>query len=290
MTGLTGRIGRLVRSSRTTQVAGGWAPAGQELLRANDVHVELGETAVLRGVDLVVTAGEVVALVGPNGAGKSTLLAALCGDIATASGEVSMHGRALSHWHVVDAARHRAVMTQQFNVSFPFTVREVVAMGRVPWAGTPHQDHDDEIVDAAIDAVAMGALGHRSVPSLSGGERARVALARALAQRTQILLLDEPTAALDLRHQEQAFNLIRHHADDGAAVVVVVHDLGLAAAFADRIVVIADGLIAADGSPDHVLDPNLLGDVYEHHLDVVPHPVDGSLLVLPRRARRTTAT
>lgn len=259
-------------------------PAGTEVLVAESVVVAHGERKVVRGVDLRVRTGEVVALVGPNGAGKSTLLGALAGDLRVVSGSVHCFGRELGAWGATELAQHRAVLPQQATVSFPFTVHEVVAMGRAPWARTAASVHDDGVVDEAIRAVDLSALADRPFTSLSGGERARASLARVLAQQTQLVLLDEPTAALDLHHQELVLELVAARAAAGAAVVVVVHDLSLAAAFADRVVVLDDGVVDAVGTPDEVLTPTLLSRVYRHEIDVIVHPVDGSLLVVPRRS------
>lgn len=266
---------------RTTDTA---PPAADALaLAASDVVVELGGAPVLRGVDLRVRAGEVVALVGPNGAGKSTLLGALAGDVAVTSGSVQVRGRPLAEWDGQALARERAVLPQQVTVAFPFSVREVVEMGRAPWVALDGDPHGGAVVDAALRATEVGHLATRRVPSLSGGERARVALARVLAQATPTLLLDEPTAALDLHHQELVLGLSRRRAAEGAAVVVVLHDLGLAAAHSDRIVVLRDGRAVADGPPHDVLDAVLLSEVYQHALEVVAHPRTGAPLVLPVR-------
>lgn len=258
-------------------------PTGAALAEAQQVHVTLGGTRVLDGVDLVARAGEVVALVGPNGAGKSTLLGALTGDIAPASGEVAVDGRPLDVWSPTELALRRAVLPQQVTVTFPFTVTDVVRMGRAPWARTAGAELDEIAVRAAMDEADVAALADRHVPSLSGGERARVALARVLAQRTQLLLLDEPTAALDVHHQELVLAVVRRRVADGDGAVVVLHDLGLAAAYADRVAVLADGRIVADGPPESVLTPGLLSAVYQHPIDVIRHPTSGALLVLPHR-------
>lgn len=238
---------------------------------------------VLEAVDFDVVAGEVVALVGPNGAGKSTLLAALAGELTPSEGSVELDGRGLDHWTALDMARRRAVLPQSHTVGFPFTAREVVAMGRAPWVRTARGERDDEVIAAAMASADVGHLAARSFPTLSGGERARVALARVLAQDTATLLLDEPTAALDLGHQEAVLRLAAERATAGAAVVVVLHDLGIAAAYADRVAVLESGRVAADGPPREVLTTELLSRVYQHPVEVLDHPVTGAQLVLPVR-------
>ncbi|MGV9666521.1 heme ABC transporter ATP-binding protein [Nocardia niigatensis] len=256
---------------------------GAVTLRARNVSAKRGDRTVLEGIDFPVIAGQIVALVGPNGAGKSTLLAALAGELELAGGSVELDGHALTHWTHLDMARRRAVLPQSHTVGFPFRAREVVAMGRAPWARTVRQDHDDEAIAAAMAATDVERFAARPFPALSGGERARVALARVLAQDTATLLLDEPTAALDLGHQEQVLRLARARAAAGAAVVVVLHDLGVAAAYADRVAVLEAGRIAADGPPREILTPELLTRVYRHPVDVFDHPVTGAQLVLPVR-------
>ncbi|MEU7631323.1 heme ABC transporter ATP-binding protein [Nocardia sp. NPDC049220] len=260
---------------------------GVVTLRAVGVSVDRrgGGTArrVLEGIDFEVVAGQVVALVGPNGAGKSTLLAALAGELTPSDGVVEMEGRALAHWSPLDMARRRAVLPQSHTVGFPFTAREVVAMGRAPWVRTERRESDEQQIAAAMAAADVEHLAARSFPTLSGGERARVALARVLAQDTGTLLLDEPTAALDLGHQEAVLRLAVARAAAGAAVVVVLHDLGSAAAYADRVAVLESGRIAADGPPREVLTTGLLTRVYQHPVEVLDHPVSGAQLVLPVR-------
>ncbi|GAA0951028.1 heme ABC transporter ATP-binding protein [Actinocorallia libanotica] len=251
-------------------------------LRMRGVNVRRGGRAVLEGVDLDVRPGEVLALVGPNGAGKSTLLAAVCGDLE-AGGEIVLDGRPAVSWRPVELAMRRAFLTQSHALAFSFTVAEVVRMGRAPWAGTPLEDEDDEAVAQAMRDTDVTAFAERPYPSLSGGEQARVALARVLAQRTPVILLDEPTAALDIRHQELVFTVARARAAEGRAVVAVVHDLALAAAHADRVAVLAGGRLAACGEPEEVLTAALLSEVYEHPIEVLPHPRGGRPLILPVR-------
>lgn len=261
------------------------ARPGATLAAVTGAGAVLGGRAVLHDVTLTVGVGELVALVGPNGAGKSTLLAVLAGDVPAATGTVEIDGDRLGSYSPIELALRRAVLPQQVTVGFPFTVDDVVRMGRAPWARTPAAAGDDAAVDRAIADADIAHLVHRTFPTLSGGERARVALARALAQSTQLLLLDEPTAALDLHHQETILGVVRRRVDAGAGAVVVLHDLSLAAAYADRVVLLRGGAVVADGPPASVLRPDRLSDVYGHAVDVVPHPVTGDLLVVPARAR-----
>ncbi|TYB42289.1 heme ABC transporter ATP-binding protein [Actinomadura chibensis] len=273
--GVTGVLGRRARAPRPV-------PTGTAAIEVRGLRVERGARTVLDGVDLTVRTGEVLALVGPNGAGKSTLLAAVGGDVASA-GDVAVDGAPLASWSHAELAMRRAILLQRQAVSFPFTVAQVVAMGRAPWAGTPLEDDDEAAIAEAMSQTDVAGFAERPYPRLSGGEQARVALARVLAQRTGALLLDEPTAALDLHHQEMVFEVVRERAASGAAVVAVVHDLGLAAAHADRVAVLADGRLAACGPPAEVLTAELLSAVYRHDIEVVPHPRTGRPLILPRR-------
>ncbi|MGW5968985.1 heme ABC transporter ATP-binding protein [Streptomyces sp. NPDC055186] len=256
--------------------------AGGVLARAEGLSVRLGAREVLAGVDVTVRAGEVLALVGPNGAGKSTLLSALAADLPPTAGTVRIHGRPASDWSAPELALCRAVLPQSASLSFPFTVEEVVRMGRAPWAAV-RPEEDDAAVAEAMAATEVAGFAARPFSALSGGERARVALARVLAQRTALLLLDEPTAALDLRHQELVLRLCRARALAGDAVVVVLHDLGLAAAYAHRVAVLRSGEVAADGPPREVFSERLLSEVYDQPVEVLPHPRTGAVLVLPAR-------
>nr|WP_296767372.1 heme ABC transporter ATP-binding protein [Rhodococcus sp. (in: high G+C Gram-positive bacteria)] len=256
---------------------------GTTTMRAVGVDAERSRRAVLTGVDLDVVAGELMVLIGPNGAGKSTLLAVLAGELAPTGGTVELDGRTLSDWSDGSVARRRAVLPQQHTVGFSFTAEQVVRMSRSPWQGTPFAADDDEAVAAAMSECDVVQFADRPFAGLSGGERARVALARVLAQRTSTLLLDEPTAALDLGHQETVMTVARERAAKGDAVVVVLHDLALAAAYADRIALLNNGVLESVGPPREVLRAGLLTTVYGHPVEVFDHPETGNLLVLPIR-------
>lgn len=267
---------------RTRELPSPVAP-GSPAVEAAGLSVRLGQRQVLDSVDLTAHAGEVVALVGPNGAGKSTLLAALAADLAPAGGEVRIDGRPAAAWSAPELALRRSVLPQSAVLSFPFPVEDVVRMGRAPWAGTEREDEDDAAVAAAMAATEVTRFAARPFSALSGGEKARVALARVLAQRAPLMLLDEPTAALDLRHQELVLRICRERAAAGDAVVVVLHDLGLAAAYADRAAVLHDGRIAELGPPEKVFSGELLGEVYRQPVEVFPHPRTGTPLIVPVR-------
>lgn len=259
-------------------------PRGSVVCSADSVLIERGRKKLLDNVSLELRAGEVLSLLGPNGAGKSTLLSLLSGDVEPDSGSVTFGGRPLGDWSLTDLSRRRSVLLQENQLLFPFTVHQVVEMGRAPWRRTPLEDEDNEAISEAITATDISHLGHRRVPSLSGGERARAAFARVIAGRTGVLMLDEPTAALDLGHQEAVLTLARERAEAGDAVLVVLHDLNLAAAYSDRIALLRQGQIVVDGAPDDVLEAETLTDVYRTPIEVIRHPVTGERIVLPKRS------
>jgi len=248
---------------------------------ATDVSVTLDGRRVLSDITLEVSTGEVLALVGPNGAGKSTLLSVLSGERHPDAGTVTLDDRPLAGHSALELARNRAVLTQENTLSFPFRVREVLEMGRSPWARTPQLADDDRALAAAAERADVAGLLDRRFTELSGGERARVSLARVLAQDTAIVFLDEPTAALDLRHQEDVLRVARELAADGRAVVVVLHDLSLAGAVADRVGLLAAGRLVSLGPPAQVLTASALSDVYGVRVEVIER--DGTLLVVPLR-------
>jgi len=255
----------------------------EAIVSLRGVGLKLEGRAIISDVTLDVFPGEVVALVGPNGAGKSTLLSLMAGDVGPSMGSALLAGREASKYRPEEAARLRSVLMQSNAVSFPFTVREIVEMGRAPWARTPLLSEDGDAISSAMELADVAHLEHRRFTQLSGGERARVSLARVLAQRTPVVLLDEPTAALDLRHQEDVMTTVRHLARDGAAVVVVVHDLSVAAGYADRVALLVEGGLDAIGVPTEVLEANRVSRVYGVDVDIElvgkpPRPI-----ILPRR-------
>ena len=255
---------------------------GTVTITASGIVVRRGEATLVDGVTLEAQAGEILALVGPNGAGKTTLLGVLAGDNAADEGVVELFGRPLSAWSSVELARRRAVLPQHSDLSFPFSVRDVVSMGRAPWPQA-EPGLDAQIVEESMVSTSVEHLAERSFTSLSGGEQSRVALARVLAQRAPVLLLDEPTASLDLHHQELVLQIARTRAAAGDTVIVVLHDLGSAAAYADQVAVLERGKLIASGPPDDVLTAARLSAVYAHPVDVFAHPVTGAMLVLPHR-------
>lgn len=251
------------------------------MISARNVGVRIDSRAILDDVSLDVQTGEVLALVGPNGAGKSTLLSVLSGDRKPDSGTVTIDGRDVGGIRHAELARLRAVLTQENSVSFPFRVSEVVAMGRSPWARSVESRDDVAVVNEALDVTDVVELGERRYTTLSGGEKARVSLARVLAQHTPVVFLDEPTAALDLRHQEDVMRVARSMAVDGRAVVVVLHDLSLAGAYSDRLALIAHGKLDAIGTPSEVLTAERIERVYGLPVDL--HDIGGHPIVVPRR-------
>ncbi len=252
-------------------------------ITATGVSVVIDGVGILSGVDLEVRAGEILALVGPNGAGKSTLLAVLSGDRRPTEGTVSYGDRSIETVKPLALARLRSVLTQENTVSFPFRVREVVEMGRSPWARTPLAEDDSTAIAAALAETDVSHLADRRYTTLSGGEKARASLSRVLAQRTPAVFLDEPTAALDLRHQEDTMRGARRLASSGAAVVVVLHELSLAGAYADRIALVSDGRLRTVGTPTEVLTAELVQEVYGLEVEILTQETTGRPIVLPRR-------
>jgi iron complex transport system ATP-binding protein len=255
--------------------------AGGPAIRAEQLTVALDGRTVLADVSLDVVPGEVLALVGPNGAGKSTLLSVLSGERVPTAGNVSLDGRDVRAWSALELARRRSVLTQDNSLSFPFRVIDVITMGRSPWTRTDEIAHDGAAITSAAARADVTHLAGRRFTELSGGERARVSLARVLAQDTPIVFLDEPTAALDLRHQEDVLRIARDLADSGRAVVVVVHDLSLAGAVADRVALLSAGRLVAVGAPAVVLTAEAISEVYGLAVRVVE--IDGRPLIVPQR-------
>ncbi|SJM50658.1 heme ABC transporter ATP-binding protein [Gulosibacter sp. 10] len=260
---------------------------GDVVLSVRDVVVAFDDNRVLDGINLDIRAGEVLALVGPNGAGKSTLINTITADVEVLSGEVTLDGYPTHAWTNRELAMRRAVLLQQIDIAFSFTVSEVVDMGRAPWQGTPQAKADELITAGALERTDTQRFAERQYPSLSGGERARAALARVLAQTSSVMLLDEPTAAMDIKHQEHVLELVRSYAATGCAVVVIVHNLDLAAAYADRIALLSDGRIVADGPPAEVLTAERVSEVYDYPVHILNDPRTGAPIVVPARQVRT---
>lgn len=256
----------------------------EPVLVVQGVHVTVRGRELLHDVTMQVRPGEVVALIGPNGAGKSTLLSVIAGDRAPQRGRCLIAGREVGAWGARALARHRAVLLQDPQVAFSYRVEDVVAMGRAPWRGTERARHDHRVIAECLGRTEVAHLRDRDVLTLSGGEAGRVHLARVLAQEAPVMLFDEPTAAMDIRHQEATLAMSRELAASGAAVVVVLHDLDAAAAVADRLILLHQGRVRGVGTAREVCTSELLSDVYGWPIDVIEHPVTGRRMVAPRRS------
>ena len=236
------------------------------MLKVSELSVTLGSVTTLDSISMGIATGEVVAVIGPNGAGKSTLLKAIAGDVQPSNGQIEFHGRQLDQWDQPKLAQHVAVMPQKSTLSFPFTAREVVALAR-----TPHRtgiSADNEIVDEVLSYLDANYLAERIYTQLSGGEQQRVQLARVLAQIWQpaeysrLLLLDEPSSSFDLAHQQMLMSAIREFSGQGAAILVVLHDLNMAMQCADKVAVLSNGKLRKLGPPNSVLSESLVREIF----------------------------
>ncbi|MCC9621056.1 heme ABC transporter ATP-binding protein [Thalassospira sp. MA62] len=271
-------------------------------LRAKDVSYTVRSRYLVRNVSVNITPGKVLAVLGPNGAGKSTLLKLLAGEIAPASGSVAQNGRDISTVPALALARERAVMPQATSMSFPFAVRDVVALGRSPFRKISPRKHDQELVERAIGLAEISHLADRLYPALSGGERQRVQLARALVQvwgmepvpghdpkdwdgtaqsgKDRFLLLDEPTAGLDVAHQHALLSVARQEAhQNGVGVLMILHDFNQVTAYADDVAILQSGSLVAYGPVEQVMQPDLLSSVFTSPIRAIPDPEGGSVLV-----------
>lgn len=247
--------------------------------------LSVGNSVLLQPTNLTLKGGEITAICGPNGAGKTSLLRLLSADARPSSGGVSLNGRELSRWRVKERAQILAVLPQHSRLNFAFAVEDVVALGRSPHASG--RQRDQQIVDAALAAVDSGHLRGRCYTDLSGGEQQRVHLARVLAQIWQPsvhgerhLILDEPTASLDLAHQALLLEVVKRFAVEGVAVCLVVHDLNLAARCADRLLLMRAGAVVASGTPSEVLTVEAVRAVFDVDAQLIAHPQSGVPLVL----------
>jgi iron complex transport system ATP-binding protein len=263
------------------------------MLKIQNLSVNYGTRRILHDVSFDVQSGEVLALIGPNGAGKSTLIRAVSGVIPIAGGHVRTNGDDFASLSTLQRARYVATVPQAVSLPPAYTVWETVLFGRTPYLGFLGQlsNKDEEIARQSLARVSALPLADRRVGELSGGEQQRVLLARALCQSTPILLLDEPTAHLDLQYQVSLLELVHDLAHkDHLAVLIALHDLNLAAHYADRVALMVAGIIKALGRPEEVLQPQLIEEAYCLPVQVIKHPFLDIPLVLPDKNDRKNQT
>ncbi len=254
-------------------------------LAARNLSLQVSSIPLLADIHLVVRPGEITTVLGPNGAGKTSLLRVLVGDLSPDTGTVTLNGRELRQWPAVHRARTLAVLPQHSLLDFPFTAAEVVMLGR-----TPHDTgvaHDRDIVAQALKAVDGDYLASRNYTELSGGEKQRVHLARVLAQiwepsteGNRYLVLDEPTSSFDLAHQQLTLEVVHNLAGQGVGILMVIHDLNLAARCADQMLLMQCGRIVLAGTPAAVLTPDNIARVFQVQASIGVHPVSGTPLVI----------
>ena len=262
-------------------------------LRGVTARYATSRESPLVDASLAVRPGDLVSVLGPNGAGKSTLLRVLAGMLVPSAGQAFLFGRPIEGMDRRTIARKVAVVSQSEQVAFSFSVRDVIMMGRAPhqegWMRSSAEDR--RIVDEAVVRCDLVALADRAVGELSGGEQKRVAIARALAQEPRVLLLDEPAAFLDVKHQLALFDLLRQEVEShGLACVVVMHDLNMAAQYASRVVLAKSGRLIASGSIDDVMTYARLRETFDCDLYVGKNELNGSRFFLPMRARKESAS
>lgn len=260
------------------------------MLSANNLSFQISNKHLLRQASLDIKPGEVSVILGPNGAGKSTFLKLLCGDLLASSGHVVLDEKPTLSWDRRCLAQRRAMMPQSSNVVFPFSAFEIVMIGRSPHVSRNETRRDKSIVEAAMQCTGVSSLAARNYNTLSGGEQQRVQLARALTQiwddesesggDARFLLLDEPVASMDLAHQHETLRIAKQFAARNVGVLVILHDINLAAMYADRIVIFKGGEIVRQGMPNDVLDEELISEVFGIDVLLSKHPTIGCPLMV----------
>ena len=255
------------------------------MISAKGITVSVGDKNLISNISLEIGPGEVVAMVGANGAGKSTSLKVLCGELVPNAGIIELNGKELNEWSAVERAQQMAVLPQSSSLSFGLRVEEIVALGRLPMEGLVTKAEDQRIIEEAMQRTDISHLASRSYTTLSGGEKLRTHLSRAIAQilgpksdTQKILLLDEPTSSLDLNHQLRVLEIVRELAQEGVGVFAILHDLNLAARFADRLYVLKNGVCLEEGTVSAVLTPELLREGFGLkakmvEVDGLSHPI-----------------
>lgn len=258
-------------------------------LKLTSVSAAPWGNALLENINFTLDAGSILALAGPNGAGKSSLLKLISGDLQCSTGSLAFRERPLTDWPVEERAQHLAVLPQLSLLNFPYTVEEVILLGRIPHNSGRLRDR--EILESVLQLTDTASLRDRLYTQLSGGEKQRTQLARVFAQVWEessldgkLLLLDEPTSALDMAHQQQMLSTVHLLARRGCAVVLVIHDLNLAASIADQILVLDKGKQVAMGPPAQVMTPQLFRQVFQVDVTVERHPRHGYPVITPLRA------
>ncbi len=250
-------------------------------LRADDLSFQVEARSLLERVNVNADQGQLVGVIGPNGAGKSTLLRAMAGVLRPCEGQVWLEGADLASLSAKEAAAKLALVPQLAPYAHGFTVRELVLMGRYPHLGRFQIEGpaDDDIAREAMRLTETEEFEARSLDTLSGGERQRVFVSRALAQQPRVLLLDEPTANLDVLHKLRVLDLVRRLVDDGLTAVAAIHDLSMAARYCDRLILLASGRVLAEGTPEEVLAPEIIESAFGVESAVYRDPVTGSLAI-----------
>lgn len=261
------------------------------MLSARNIHVSINNNEIIKDVSLYVHPGETLIVLGPNGSGKSTLLKSLTGDISIRSGSVFLNDQPITSYCPKNIAKQRAVMPQHSPLNFSFLVEEVVEMGRAPHIANCTPQHNREIVNHVMQITDVHQLRLRDYMTLSGGEKQRVHLARVLAQiwepepyPNRYLLLDEPTSSLDIHHQYEILQRLKNILDNKVGLLLIAHDLNFASAFADRIVIMKQGSIVANGSPNEIFSKDILEDVFSLSLHIAKHPDHGRPYIIPKMA------
>ena len=253
------------------------------MIKAENLTLQRADKTIIDNIDLTLQSGELLGVLGTNGAGKSTLLAGLCGELGSVTGRVILDDRPLDAWPATERACHLAVLPQTASLNFAFLVSEVVGFGRLPH--NTGFKKDQAIIQEVLDLTNISYLAKRNYLELSGGERQRVHLARVLAQlwpinNQSVLLLDEPTSMLDPLHQHTLLKVVKYCAQQGAAVMVIVHDLNLAACYCDQLIFLQAGKIFTQGTPQQVLTVENIKTVFGLDVLIQPHPIQGYPMVI----------
>ncbi|MCG8433648.1 MAG: heme ABC transporter ATP-binding protein [Gammaproteobacteria bacterium] len=268
------------------------------MMRLININLTLGNNKILDDITLAVTPGEFVVLAGPNGAGKSSALKVLSGEHLADNGAVKLGDDNLDRWSLEEQARIRSVLPQDFQLNFNLSALEVVLLGRLPHEGLTTKKRNVEVAHACLELTDATHLATRSFPTLSGGEKQRVQLARILAQiweamenaRPHYLLLDEPTASLDIEHQLLILELARSFAMKGAGVLAVLHDLNLSANYADKLILMKNGRIIESGEPQHILTPEVIDKVFNVQMTKEWSEAEKTHYYLPKSISKPPAT